>query len=113
MSRRILRAIVGIAMLMSANHVRASDDLTPLAGPTLPMPTPTPQPLIMVMPSARPTGYYRPNRMDVWQYYAVDRNGGWKPRVAMTPYGNFTMYNGVPYYMLPIKQMDVIPYILD
>jgi len=109
----ILRGIAGITMLLCANHVHASDDLTPLNGPTLPMPTPAPSPPIVVMQSTMPTGFYRPSRMDVWQYYAVDRNGGWKPRVAMTPYGNYYMYNGVPYYMLPIKQMDVIPYVLD
>jgi hypothetical protein len=43
----------------------------------------------------------------------VDRTGHWRPRVALTPVGTFYMYNGAPYPLLPIKQMDVLPYILD
>jgi hypothetical protein len=99
-----------IHLLVSTSTVGLSAargaELTPLIDPTLPMPAPLgPQPIVG-------TGFYRPNRLDVWQNLAVDRSGRWRPRVAL--FGDGAYYpNGMPYPLLPIKQMDVLPYLLD
>jgi hypothetical protein len=87
----------------------AADDLTPMKEPTLPMPAPVPN---TILPSG-PVSFYRPNRLDVWQNLAVDRAGRWVPRVALTGEGAFYMYNGRPYYYMPVKPNVVMPYLLD
>jgi hypothetical protein len=75
-------------------------DLVPLTGP----------PLLGVGPA--PPGFYRPSRWDVWQYYAVDRTGHWRPRVVLTP-EPYYLYNGTPYGLLPVRPRDYMPYIFD
>jgi hypothetical protein len=42
--------------------------------------------------------YERINRYEVWQYYGVDRQGTWRPRVIILPGGHitFTMANRIP-----------------
>jgi hypothetical protein len=57
--------------------------------------------------------FYRPNRWDIWQYYAVDRTGHWRPRVALGSPTPFYLYNGAPYPLLPVRPRDFLPYILD
>src|SRR5207248_2631278 len=76
-------------------------ELTPLTGPVLPMPAPVP-----ALP-AGPVGFYRPNRMDVWQTLAVDRYGHWRPRVALTATGAYYP-NGMPYPWLGVRPLDVL-----
>jgi hypothetical protein len=108
MRRTLIHLVMSVSTFASTAAARGADglELTPLAGPTLPMPTPLgPQPFVGM-------GFYRPNRWDVWQNLAPDRAGFWRPRVAL--FGNGAFYpNGMPYPMLPIRQMDLIPYILD
>jgi hypothetical protein len=108
MRRTFFNLLVSAAALGASAAARAADapELTPLTGPTLPMPAPLgPQPFVGM-------GFYRPNRMDVWQNYAVDRTGHWRPRVALFGIGAYYP-NGMPYPMLPVRQMDVIPYLFD
>lgn len=33
----------------------------------------------------------------VWNNYAVDRYGRWRPRVILAPFGSYYYYNGQPY----------------
>jgi hypothetical protein len=107
MRRTLIHLLVSVTTL-GATAARGADgpELTPLTGPMLPMPAPLgPQ-------ASMPTGFYRPNRMDVWQNLAVDRSGRWRVRVAL--FGDGAYYpNGMPYPLLPVRQMDVIPYLLD
>jgi hypothetical protein len=41
--------------------------------------------------------FFRINYSDVWQNYAVDRNGFWRPRVIYSPWGAYYRANGVAY----------------
>jgi hypothetical protein len=108
MRRTLIHLLLSASTLGASAVARGADgpELTPLTGPTLPMPAPLgPQPFV-------PMGFYRPNRWDVWQNYAVDRTGHWRPRVAL--FGNGAYYpNGMPYPLLPIKQTDVLPYLFE
>jgi hypothetical protein len=101
--RRTLILLLACASTPIAN---AADDLKPLTGPTLPMPVPVP-----IVPGQ--VSYLLPNRLAVWQYYGVDHNGRWRPRVALTGDGAFYLYNGMPYGLMPVNQLNVMPYLLD
>jgi hypothetical protein len=107
MRRTLIHLILSAAVLGAANPGPAADgpELTPLADPA---------PVVVMPPgSFVPLGFYRPNRLDVWQYYAVDRSGHFRPRVALTPEGAYYMYNGAPYPWLGVRPRDVMTYILD
>jgi len=55
--------------------------------------------------------YVRTSRYAVWDFYAVDRMGHFKPRVAYTPYGAFYLYNGAPYPWVTTHELDVMPHV--
>src|SRR5437899_86224 len=57
--------------------------------------------------------YYRASHYDIWQLYAVDRRGTWRPRVIYTPHGAFYLYNGQPYPWAQINPRDWIPAVTD
>ena len=40
---------------------------------------------------------YQHGTRDVWQNYAVDSSGRWRPRVILAPYGSYYYSNGQPY----------------
>jgi hypothetical protein len=105
--RRTFVALLTTAALATPAAVRGADaELTQLTGPVLPMPAPVP-----IAPGH--VTIVRPNRMDIWQYYGVDRSGRWRPRVALTGDGAFYLYNGMPYPLLPVQQTKVMPYLFD
>lgn len=109
--RRILIALSLSAILLDLSPAHAGDDLTPLRDPPLTMPTPVPS--IQAPPlAAGPISFNRPNRMDVWQYYGVDRHGRWVPRVLLTGNGAFYYSNGMP-YPVSVHQTNVMPYLFD
>jgi hypothetical protein len=60
---------------------------------------------------------YRPfmrlNRYEVWQYYAVDRFGRFRPKVNYSVYGSYYLYNGEPYPWTATHQLDFMPYVVD
>jgi hypothetical protein len=107
MRRTLIHFLLSVSAL-SGPAAYAADDLTPLKPETLPMPAPVPVPVF-----AGPVSFYRPNRLDVWQYYGVDRTGRWVPRVILTGEGAFYLYNGMPYPGLAVNQLNVMPYLLD
>jgi hypothetical protein len=80
----------------------ADAELVPLTGP----------PVAAHAPVPLPTGFYRASRWDVWQYYAVDRTGHWRPRVALQPEPHY-LYSGAPYLYLPVRPLSVMPYLFD
>jgi hypothetical protein len=99
-----------IVVLLLAADARAADgpDLTPLK--PLPMPTP----VVAAAPDfGVPISFYRPSRLDVWQNLAVDRSGYFRPRVALRPEGTFYLYNGAPFNYLPVREREVMTYLLD
>jgi hypothetical protein len=57
--------------------------------------------------------YFRTSRYDVWQYYAVDRFGHFRPRVIYSPYGSFYLYNGEPYPWVSNHPLEFMPYVSD
>jgi hypothetical protein len=72
---------------------------------------PLPPPL-MVMPEApAPPIFPRVNRYDVWQNYAVDRQGHWRARVIYSPSGAYYLYNHAPYAYTPVRSpLQFMPY---
>ena len=109
MRRTLIHLVMSVSTLFPVAVARAADgpELTPLAEPILTMPAPLgPQPTMVGM------GFYRPNRLDVWQNLAVGQNGMWRPRVALFGYGAYYP-NGMPYRMLPVRQTDLMPYLFD
>jgi hypothetical protein len=55
--------------------------------------------------------YERRNRYEVWQYYAVDRQGRFRPRVIYSPEGSYYLRNGEPYPYLPVRTREFMPYV--
>jgi hypothetical protein len=62
---------------------------------------------------AVPPGNYRINRMEVWQYYAVNRQGLFRPLVVYTPFGAYYRYNGQPFPWAETHQREWMPYAPD
>src|SRR5436190_23805941 len=54
------------------------------------------------LPPLAPFVPQRINRYDVWQYYAVDNLGRFRPRVIYAPTQPYYLYNGKPYYYAPV-----------
>jgi hypothetical protein len=69
-----------------------------------------PAPRIVMPPYSGP---WRISRYEVWQFYAVDRHGYFRPRVIYAPSGPYYLYNGAPYYYAPVRQLDFMPYVTD
>jgi hypothetical protein len=82
-----IRGVLAGAVILLAGRATAADD------PVLPAPrsVPTPAPRLVPTPIVWPLGFERPDPYAVWQNYAVDRQGRWRPRVS-------TSY-GVPHYL--------------
>jgi hypothetical protein len=95
----------GLLMLILTRSaaVPTDDELTPL---------PPPRPVV-VEASPAVTGFYRASPMDVWKLYAVDRRGGFKPRVVLAPGTPYYLATGEAYPLLSVKPMNFIPYIVD
>lgn len=80
--------------------------------PAEPLPPPrqvSPPPL--VLPGPPPPLY--PVGRDIWQLYAVDRTGRFRPRVAYTPHGAFYVHNYAPYPWTASRQLEWMPYATD
>jgi hypothetical protein len=58
--------------------------------------------------------YYRRSRYEVWDYYAVDRSGRFRPRVAYQPYNSsFYLVNGEAFPWLSVYPQEFMPYVVD
>ena len=106
-----MRRMLILTLFTTATPAFAADGsgLTPLADAPLPMPTP----VAMTPFGGVPVGFYRPSRLDVWQYYAVDRSGHFRPRVAFGLGEPFYLYNGAAYPYLPVQPRTFMPYVFD
>ncbi len=78
-----------------------------------PLPPPRKEPVeikpapVIVYPHVRVSAYA------VWDHYAVDRNGFFRPRVIDTPYGAFYSYTGKPYPWTTTNSRNYMPYAAD
>ena len=59
------------------------------------------------------TGYYRTSRYDVWQFYGVDRQGYFRPRVISSPFGSYYLYNGKPYPWETVQPRNRLLQVVD
>jgi hypothetical protein len=57
-----------------------------------------------------PLGFYRKSAYEVWQNLSVDRQGNWRARVILTPYGAFYRYNGQPFPWTTTQPLLYTPY---
>jgi hypothetical protein len=87
--------------LVMAPAVRADDGLTPLNPPR------------PVGPPVESKTFMRKSYYERWQYYAVDQQGYFRPRVVLAPPMPYYLVDGRPYPLLPVRPRDYIPYILD
>ena len=104
------RPRLALATVLSLTAVAAS------AAEPEALPRPRTTPATVVLPSeasAFPTGNYRVNRYDVWQYYGVDYQGRFRPRVIYSPSGSYYLYNGEPYPWVTTHPRDVMPRVVD
>jgi|SRR6516164_1148678 hypothetical protein len=100
--------VLGLELFLASSTVDVDRDTAPEVLPAPKQYVAEPQkPALELLP------YERINRYDIWQYYAVDRKGTWRPRVLYSPYGAFYLYNGASYPYTPIRPLNFMPYVLD
>lgn len=75
----------------------------PASGQEAPKDEPAPPPRVIIGPPggnlflpSRPI-YAEHGTRDVWNNYAVDRYGRWRPRVVLAPLGSYYYSDGRPY----------------
>ena len=97
--RNTLIAAAWLALAATAQ----ADEPKPIPIPLDP-PKVIPQPVVVAVPMA-----YERQSMYRWQYSTVDRTGHFRARVVLDepPY---YLSTGKPYYMLPIRGRDYMPY---
>lgn len=54
--------------------------------------------------------YLRTSRYAVWQYYAVNQQNQWRPRVIFAPAGAYDLYNGAPFPWAETHSREFTPY---
>jgi hypothetical protein len=89
-----------------------SDPAEPLPAPKRTEPLTPPRVLEEPVPAygGLDPAYFRQSRMDVWQNYAVDRTGHWRPRVIYSPSGAYYRYNGQPFPWAEVHGLEFMPY---
>jgi hypothetical protein len=88
--------------LMGSVRTQANDpELIPLR------PTPVAQPRI------EDTTYLRTSFYARWQYYAVDQQGYFRPRVVLDFPEPYYLVNGNPYPLMPVMPRSYIAHIFD
>jgi hypothetical protein len=101
--------IVAVVALLLTIH-----DFTRAEPPATELPAPRPAPA-QVVPAPEPV-FLVPKRVSayaVWDLYAPDRQGRFKPRVFSTPYGAFYPLTGQPYPWVPTNARAIMPYAID
>jgi hypothetical protein len=73
----------------------------PVGPPALPAPPPVPVEMML---------FPRHDRYAVWQNYAIDRTGHWRPRVIYSADGAYYYVNGAPYPWMTTHPETVRPY---
>lgn len=96
-----LAFIILLALIGSAKLQADDPDLIPLR------PTPVAQPRVEDLTYLRTSFYAR------WQYYAVDQQGYFRPRVVLDFPEPYYLVNGRCYPLLPVLPRNYITHILD
>jgi hypothetical protein len=91
--------LVGFSLVLGGLAAAAEPELPP--GQFVPGPIPP----VYAYPA-----YHRVSRYDVWQYYAVDRQGQFRPRVIYSPYGQYYLYNHAPYPWAVVHPLEFMSY---
>ena len=109
---RFLTRIAGSALfalvVAMPSLARGADD------ERLPPPKPQPQEFVMPGPVLPFPLYYRRSSYDVWQYYAVDRTGHFRPRVIYAPYGvAYYLETGQPFPWAETRTLEWMPYVVE
>jgi hypothetical protein len=111
-----------LTFLSLAMPIRAADQPPEAAAPVPPAEETLGQPNpLQPNPVPVPMGYFRVSRYAVWQYYGVDRHGGFRPLVVDTPDGAYYRANGRPFPWVPTHMRefeqtivgDFMPYVVD
>ncbi len=76
----------------------------------LPPPRPIAEPL---MPYYLPNSLPNPATREIWQYFAVDRSGRFRPRVIYSDLGSFYLYGGREFPWTTTQPQLFMPYALD
>jgi hypothetical protein len=98
-------ALAVTALLAIGPLVQAADpELIPLR--------PTPATSAVVVPVEN-MSYVRTSMYARWQYYAVDQQGYFRPRVVLDFPEPYYLVNGRPYPLLPVLPRNYITYIFD
>lgn len=105
-------------MILPAAARADGPELTPLLPPEkLPVPQLLPGPVGMPMPMPMPdpttVSFQRVSMYDRWQNYSVDRYGYFRPRVVLDLPMTYYYANGRAFPLLPVRQIDYIPHIVD
>jgi hypothetical protein len=110
-----IRCLAAVAFLLASQAWGQTDPPPTTLPPPRAVPgeaIPEPAPLIRE-PAPDLLPYVRVSAYVVWDLYAVDRRGGFKPRVISTPYGAYYPLTGKPYPWVSTHSRSVMPYALD
>jgi len=90
--------LIGLAVATAITRPASADDPAPaekLPPPRIVAPAPITGGNLLLPPP--PPIFYQHGTRDVWQNYAVDSYGRWRPRVIFSPYGSYYHADGAPY----------------
>jgi hypothetical protein len=103
----LLRGALALLSLSVAASAYAADppapEVLPAPHAVAPLPPPAPPPPFM---------FPRVSRYAVWDYYAVDRFGHWRPKVIFSSTSSFYLYNGAP-APAAVHPTEFMPYATD
>lgn len=105
MGKLINRTLWWVVLLLLSGRVAAQEGEKK---EQLPPPRPVPNLLLPPLPAPPELGRY-----DIWQYYAVDYTGRFRPRVVTFPFGSFYLHNLEPYPWTTTNSLLYMPYAMD
>jgi hypothetical protein len=110
-----LRSVMSLAVVLAITSASFADEpIQDKSKNEKPFVAPAPQPTpAETLPSFYVPPLPRPGTREVWQYYGVDSRGRFVPRVMQSPYGNYYLYNGMPYLYGSIERLAYMPYVVD
>jgi hypothetical protein len=85
----------------------------PAPAEEMPPPRPLPPPNLLARPHYQPPVLPQYGSRSVWQFYAVDSRGRFRPLVVQTPYGSFYRYDLSPYPWTSNRTYRRIPFVVD
>src|SRR4051794_33581820 len=107
--RRSLISVALAGSLYFCCRGAAADESLP-APPIMPRAEMTAPPAMLPF---QPPFEQRANPYDVWQYYGVDRQGRFRPRVIYSPSGAYYLSNGAPFPWATTHPREFMPQIVD